>query len=324
MHDQIRYLFILASLLGLLVVGWLAMVVIWLLLRSRRRQHLADRLHAGVKSTEKEKVLRLWHDGQSVEMLVPGQRRRSFLEYLDTLRQDAGWRTSMPQILLLLLTTLAIAALLLFLLTNNWLLVSALVAAVLIVFRGYMLHCIARRTALFEKQLVDALELGGRSLRAGHPLSGAFRLIAQETAAPLNAIFAEIVDQESFGISLQQALDQAAKRSRSPDMMIFATSVVIQLRSGGNLADMMDRVSWVVRDRMRLNRRARTLTAEAQLSKWVLLALPIVLFVVLCILNPGYMDPFFSSTPGRLMLIFAAISVMLGAWMMNQMVKLKY
>jgi tight adherence protein B len=168
------------------------------------------------------------------------------------------------------------------------------------------------------------LDLGGRSLRAGHPLSGAFKLIASEIPAPVGTLFSEINEQEALGVSLQRALLASAQKSRSPDMKIFATSVVIQLRSGGNLADMIDRVAWVVRERIRLHRRARVLTAEAQLSKWVLLALPVGMFVLLTLLNPEYMDPFFTSFWGSVMLIAACGMLAIGAWVMNHMANLKY
>ena len=125
-------------------------------------------------------------------------------------------------------------------------------------------------------------------------------------------------------MGVQDALKHCAAESRSPDLKIFAVSVIIQLRSGGNLADMMERVAWVVRERMRLNRRARVLTSEAQLSKWVLLGLPIVLFVILCIMNGKYMEPFFTHDWGRIMIIGAIVSMSIGGWVMSHMARLKY
>jgi tight adherence protein B len=107
-------------------------------------------------------------------------------------------------------------------------------------------------------------------------------------------------------------------------MKIFAVSVVIQLRSGGNLANMMERVTWVIRERMRLNRRARVLTAEAQLSKWVLLALPILLFLGLSLMRPEYMQPLYSTSAGRIMLLVGTGSLLIGSWLMNRMSVLRY
>jgi tight adherence protein B len=207
---------------------------------------------------------------------------------------------------------------------GNPLLGLAAAAVIVIGFRAYLMSCVNKRSGLLEKQLVDALDLGARSLRAGHPLSGAFRLIADEIEAPIGNLFAEVVEQESLGVSVQEALRQVADRSRSPDMRIFAASVIIQLRSGGNLADMMERVTWVIRERMRLSRRARVLTAEAQLSKWVLLALPLGLFVLLNVMRPEYMELFFTNFWGQVMAVAAAISMLIGGWMMSRMAKLNY
>ena len=87
---------------------------------------------------------------------------------------------------------------------------------------------------------------------------------------------------------------------------------------------MIDRVAWVVRERMRLSRRTRVLTAEAQLSKWVLLALPIGMFVLLNLINPEYMQPFYTTFLGKVMLVIAVIMLSIGAWIMNRMANLKY
>jgi tight adherence protein B len=207
---------------------------------------------------------------------------------------------------------------------GNWFMGLAAAAAIVVGFRTLLLRAISKQTARFEKQLVDALDLGARSLRAGHPLSGAFKLISEEIPSPVGNMFREINEQEALGVSLSRALYNASQKSRNPDMKIFATSVCIQLRSGGNLADMIDRVAWVVRERMRLNRRARVLTAEANMSKWVLIALPLGMFVILYLLNPEYMQPFFTTFLGTMMMVVATLMLCLGAWLMSAMAKLKY
>jgi tight adherence protein B len=207
---------------------------------------------------------------------------------------------------------------------GNWMLGASLISITVIVFKGYLGHCVHKRAAIFEKQLIDSLDLSARSLRAGHPLTGAFQLIADEVPAPVGEVFREVVDQESMGVGLPEALRRAAERSHSADMLIFAASVIIQIRSGGNLAEMMERVAQVVRERMRLSRRARVLTAEAQLSKWVLLALPIGLFAFLNVANSTYMQPFYTHAVGRFMLIGAGAGMMVGGWVMGRMAVLKY
>jgi tight adherence protein B len=328
--DELWQWLMLLSVFGLVLAVWYAAVTAWYLHRSRHREQIRNRLglqgdaYRQGQETARERVLRLWHDGELVETVVPTQSARSFFQWLDQLRQDAGWTTPMPRVLAMLAIICVLCFAVSFVLLHNVMLGIALPVAILFGFRIYLLRCLRKHTEFFEKQLVDALDLGARSLRAGHPLSGAFRLMSEEMDPPVGTMFTEICEQESLGMSVQDALRQAANRSRSPDMRIFAASVIIQLRSGGNLADMMERVAWVVRERMRLHRRARVLTAEAQLSKWVLLGLPILLFVVLNILNSKYMTPFFTDYWGKMLILIALGMMTLGGWVMGRMAKLKY
>jgi tight adherence protein B len=324
-NEQIVKLLIQLSVFGIVIAIWMAAVVVWTLRRSRRQQKLDRRLHfAQQGAVDDERVIRLWHDGKAVDTFVPDTASMSWPERLERLREDAGWQTPMPKVLAVLTLVVICAAALTWVISGRMIPILSVVIVIVMVFRAYLLSCVAKRTALFEKQLVEALDLGGRSLRAGHPLNGAFKLIASEISPPVSTLFGDIMEQEALGVSLQRALVNASQKSRSADMKIFATSVVIQLRTGGNLADMIDRVAWVVRERMRLSRRARVLTAEAQLSKWVLLALPIGMFVLLNLINPDYMQPFYTTFLGKIMLVIAVVMLSIGAWIMNRMATLKY
>ena len=322
--EQLAKLFIQLGVFGLVLALWLGGVTFWMLRRSQRQKKLERRLQFAQEGVDEERIIRLWHDGKAVEAFVPDSSHMSWGERLERMRQDAGWNMRMPSVIALLFTITLAAAAMVWTVTGKWLMVIAVAVTILLFFRTYLFHCISKRLALFEKQLVEALDLAARSLRAGHPLSGAFKLISQEIAAPLGSIFCDVIEKEALGVSIQRALYDVSQKARSPDMKIFATSVVIQLRSGGNLAEMIERVAWVVRERMRLNRRARVLTAEAQLSKWVLLALPIGMFVLLNLINPQYMEPFFTTFLGTMMMVIAVLMLGLGAWIMNKMAVLKY
>ncbi len=322
--EKLAKLFIELSVAGLVLAVWMTGVTLWMLHHARRRRQVERRLAFEQQGRDEERVIRLWHDGQAVDAFVPEASHMSWGQRLERIRQDAGWQMPMSRVLILVVFAVIAAATLTWVVSGHWLAVIGVVCVILIGFRAYLLRCISKQTALFEKQLIEALDLGGRSLRAGHPLSGAFKLIADEIGAPVSTIFQDVIEQEALGVSLQKALFNAAQRSPSQDMKIFATSVMIQLRSGGNLAEMIDRVAWVVRERMRLGRRARVLTAEAQLSKWVLLALPIGMFALLNLINPDYMEPFFTTTLGFVMIVVAVIMLAIGAWLMNRMASLKY
>jgi tight adherence protein B len=323
--EQLRALFMRVALIGIVAAFWLAALMFWYLHRSRRAQQLHSRLHLSGRPEQEQRVLRLWQDGRLAgETTVATDGDGSFLTRLERIREAAGWKTPITQILFVLATINVVLFLGAWLVLGNWMLGASLISITVIVFKGYLGHCVHKRAAIFEKQLIDSLDLSARSLRAGHPLTGAFQLIADEVPAPVGEVFREVVDQESMGVGLPEALRRAAERSHSADMLIFAASVIIQIRSGGNLAEMMERVAQVVRERMRLSRRARVLTAEAQLSKWVLLALPIGLFAFLNVANSTYMQPFYTHAVGRFMLIGAGAGMMVGGWVMGRMAVLKY
>jgi tight adherence protein B len=200
----------------------------------------------------------------------------------------------------------------------------ACAAALLLGAWFYLQHCINRRAAAFERQFVDALDLAARSLRAGHPLLGAFRLISEEIPDPVGTVFMEICQQQALGLSLDEALEGVAAKATNDDVRIFCTSVVIQLRSGGNLAHMMDRLAFVIRDRMRVSRKVRVLTAQTQLSKRLLLALPVVVFFAMHLVNAEYVRILYTTSKGQIILGIAVCGLVLGAWVMNRLCMLRY
>ncbi|RPJ37217.1 MAG: hypothetical protein EHM35_06780, partial [Planctomycetaceae bacterium] len=183
---------------------------------------------------------------------------------------------------------------------------------------------IAARVSLFERQFVDSLGIAARALRAGHPLIGAFQLIAEEVGDPLGSIFGEVCQEQSLGLDLQDSIQRVAANCDNVDLKLFATAVGIQMNSGGNLAELMDTLASVMRSRMRLHRRVRVLTAQTQLSKRILVALPFLLFIILNIVAPTYMQIFYKEWTGRYMLVATVVSVLFGVWLMRRLSVLRY
>jgi tight adherence protein B len=171
---------------------------------------------------------------------------------------------------------------------------------------------------------VDALGISARALRAGLPLMGSFQLISEEIDDPIGSIFFQICHEQLLGLDMKDSIRKVAKTVPSAELKLFATSVAIQLQSGGNLAELMDSLASVIRARMRLNRRVRVLTAQTQMSKRILIALPILLFLLLNLLSPEYMEMFYTTTPGKYMLIAMASTVLFGAWVMNRLAVLRF
>jgi tight adherence protein B len=171
---------------------------------------------------------------------------------------------------------------------------------------------------------VDGLGIAARALRAGHPLMGAFQLISEEIDEPLGDIFYRICQEQMLGSDLKDSIHKVAKSTYNPELKLFATSVGIQLQSGGNLADLMDSLAEIIRARMRLNRRVRVMTSQTQFSKNLLIALPIIVFFVLNILNPEYAEPLYTTTVGRIMMAATAVSIFFGAWVMKRLTVLRF
>lgn len=324
--QNIVTLVVTASVFGLVLSLWSLGVLLWSRRRSVHEAKVGKRLRTVEQGSDEKRVLRLWHDGREATTAVStAAPRKSLLRRLDQIFEDAGWNGEVRTLVLAMLGMTSMSCVALSLVLMDSAIVGAGIAGTLIlIFWTYLKYRISRRTALFETQLVEALELAARSLRAGHPLVGAFKLISEEFPAPVGSVFAQVCQQQELGVGLGDAVCQAAAASSSGDMRLFATSVVIQLRTGGNLADMMERVAAVIRDRMRLHRRIRILTAQTQFSKRILLFLPFVIFMLLNALNPDYMDPLYTTANGRFLLGMGALALVLGAWSMNRLAVLRY
>lgn len=316
-----------AAAFGLVLSVWLVGVLLWSARRRGRDRQLRERLSfedtSGI-SPQGGRVLRLWHEGREATTVVPGLSGDGGIgAWMEKVRADAGLEAAVPQILLTLLSALGVVALAAFLITSSLMVAGLAVAGALVVFWIYISQRIARRTARFERQLMDALQLSARSLRVGHPLVGSFRLIAEEVPAPVGELFGTICQQQALGVPMNEALRKVADETLSEDLKLFATCVVIQLRSGGNLADMMDRLSTVIRERQRLARRVKVLTTQTQFSKRVLLALPFLMYVALNVMNPAYMRPLYATHAGQLITFVAAVGLLLGWVTMNWLSKLE-
>jgi len=147
-----------------------------------------------------------------------------------------------------------------------------------------------KRKAMMEEQLADSIELMVRSLRVGHPISSAFRVAAEETPDPLGTEYGIAVDEIAYGRDIGESLNEMAERLEIPDMRFLAVAVAIQQQSGGNLADVLAGLAKVIRERFRLFRKIKAITAEAQWSGNFLSGFPVFALIGVNIIQPGYFD----------------------------------
>jgi tight adherence protein B len=324
--QQLYKLLMATAAFGLVLSVWLVGLLMWVVAKKRRSKAVEERLKLAqphLADSGGGRVLRLWHDGREATTVVPGLATRGGVSlWLKRLRSQTGWESPLSSALLGLSGAIGIAAAAAYLVTSSFMAALGAPVAVIVVFYILVTQRIAKRKNTFERQLIDALDLAARSLRVGHPLVGSFHMIAEEVPAPVGELFAEVCQQQQLGMSLDQALREVSQRNQSEDLKLFATSVVIQLSSGGNLADMMERLANVIRERNRLARRVRVLTAQTQFSKRILLALPLFIFVLLNMVNPQYMHPLYTTFTGQCLMAASAISLLLGWLMMNWLSKL--
>lgn len=312
-----------AAVFGLVVSVWMVAVVVWQFRKGLRERAIHERLGLRKRDEEvKGHVIHLWRDGELVSTEVPGGRRSR--NRIREFHQSLGTETPLSTILLGVIGVMALAALAGLALTGSLLIAAGFAAASLFPLWIYAQQRILKKRKIFEQQLSDALALATQSLRAGHPLLGAFRLVTEEMEPPISDVFAEILQLQSMGLSIEEAVGRVAAQTPSEDVKLLAASIIIQTRSGGNLADMIDRLADVIRDRMRLYRRARVLTAQTQLSKHVLIAVPFFIFGSLHVLNADYISPLYTTVPGRIMSVVSAVLLIVGTYMINRIAVLKY
>jgi tight adherence protein B len=169
-----------------------------------------------------------------------------------------------------------------------------------------------RRMARLEAQLPDALELIARALRAGHSLSFGLQMVADELPDPIGTEFGQAARQIALGLEPRAALAGVAQRMPSTDISFFVTAVLIQRETGGNLAEILENLAHVIRERFKMYGKVRSLTAQTRMSANILMAMPFVMVGVLSMVNPEYADPLFETDGGRLLLWIAAGMLVVG------------
>jgi tight adherence protein B len=158
-----------------------------------------------------------------------------------------------------------------------------------------------RRLAAFEEILPDSIDLVGRALRAGHPLSSGLRMAADEGTEPVASEFRRIFEEQRFGLPLQDSLLGMADRVSLVDVRILVTAILIQREVGGNLAEILDNLSNVIRARFTIRRQIKVYTAQGRMTGYLLALLPLVLFTILYWLNPDYMSVLFHDPIGKML-----------------------
>jgi len=293
--------------------------------RLENRKRIEDRLQDRRPKTEKtaSNIVRRGAMGGEKSFADSIVGRFKFIPKLQTLIDQADLEWSASQTMLNLVAAALLVAVGLYA-ANVPLIIDILCAGAIILMPLLWLNFKRRhRLAKLESQLPDVFEMMSQALRAGHALSGAIQLVHEQMPPPISKEFAQVYREQNLGIKIEEALGAMAGRVDSLDVRFFVTAVNIQRQTGGDLAEVLENISSVIRERIELKGLVRGLTAEGRLSGWVLFALPAVVFVGSLYMNPDYGKVLLYEPTGQIMLMIAAGLQMMGIAMIRWIVNIK-
>lgn len=180
-----------------------------------------------------------------------------------------------------------------------------------------------KRMAAFEEQLPDAIDTMKRALRAGHPLAAALKFVADEMDQPVSGEFELTFGDINYGNDVRRAMLGLLARVPSVTVMALVTSILVQKETGGNLAEILENISGVIRGRFRFQRKVKTYSAEGRMSAWVLAMVPLVLFVTLWIVTPDYLPVLLEDPRGVNMILYGFVSGVIGIFWIRKILRIE-
>ena len=294
--------------------------------RSRSRRALARRMRyyaSGMENPQDKPQEKKTLKERFLGILRGGGRLLNNIRHargLDLKMQQAGIPLLGTEFVLLLVISAIIAGAVGIILSDRW--HVGIMAAVMVVALEYIyiLLRIERRAASFTNQLGDCLMMIANALRAGFSFLQAIELISKEMEPPVSEEFKHVVRDVGLGTPVERALTEMDRRVGSPDFSLVVTAVLIQQQVGGDLARILDTISETIQDRIRMRREVKVLTSQGRMSGWILVLLPIAVGLFMTSMNPGYLDPLFHDSIGRIILAITIVMEIIGAVVINRIV----
>ena len=236
----------------------------------------------------------------SESVLIRTIFQTSLMKPLYELGLQAGFQQDIRRLLLLLIFVTAV--ILFASLLMGWLIIAILSPALGYYFvYSYCKRKIKRRNNDFINRFPDALDMIVRSVRSGFPLSTALQMLSENAEEPIKSEFRQVVDDLALGRSLTEALARLALRINEPDIRFFVVVLSVQQETGGNLSEIVNNLSGVIRKRKQLRMKIKAMTSEGRATGLILGALPVIVFGALSYVSPGYLEPFFNDSLGRIL-----------------------
>ncbi|MFY9562487.1 MAG: type II secretion system F family protein [Terriglobales bacterium] len=188
---------------------------------------------------------------------------------------------------------------------------------------AYASHMRAKRFQHFEEKFPEAIDTLARAVRAGHAFTTALEMIANEVSEPVAGEFRQLFEEQKFGLPVRDALLNLADRIPLVDVKFFVTAVMLQRETGGNLAEILDNLSYVIRERFKILRQVRVHTAQGRLTMVLLMALPPTIVVIMLTLNPGFIQPLFTDPLGHVLIAGGIILQTVGYFFIRRIIRIQ-
>jgi len=297
-----------------------------ILLKARANRRIRDRLHDVVSD----------RDDEGIDSVILRDIELSTIPFINRALRSANWARKLDLLLLradIKMRVGSFVALMLVIGLGSALFVDFLLARPLVglgigLFLGmvplfYARHRKQARTLKFEEQFPDSLDMLTSALRAGLALTGAIQIVAEEAPDPVGKEFRVLFEENRLGVDMKHAVKMMAERVDSTEARLFATALILQRETGGNLAEILDGTAAVIRDRFRILRDVRTMTAQGRLSGAILMLLPMAMAGIIFVLAPEYLGSLAKDPQGKYLIPIAVVLQVVGFLIMRRIVDIK-
>ncbi len=226
--------------------------------------------------------------------------------------------------LILLMIVLAVVGVLITLQMNNIIIKVAIPAVMAIIPLLNVILKRNKRLSAFNREFPDAIDMMTSAIKSGHTFNKAMQLVAGEAPDPVGMEFRRTFEEYNLGLQLREVLVNMTERIESPDLKLFVTAILLQKETGGNLTEILEKISHTIRERFKLLGQIQTYTAQARMSGWILGLLPVIFVLIIMALHPDYLDPLFNDKLGHLLIVIAVFLQLVGFLIIRKIMNIKF
>jgi tight adherence protein B len=249
--------------------------------------------------------------------------KSKLIRRLDGLIYKAGLKIDVKVFLLIILSSAA-AGFLIGTILNRGIIFSFILLSIAVSIPFIFLHYKKKQRIMrFTEQFANALDMISRSLKAGHSLASAIQMVGTEMSEPVAGLFKAVYEEQTYGLSLKDALAHMIERMDTVDLRFFITAISVYREIGGNLSEILERLAETIRERIKIRRQVRVYTAQARLSGYILAALPICVAVFFYFIGPDYIGELWAAKVGRYFIAGAILAQIIGFLIIRKIINIK-